>query len=370
MPSFDLNIFSILVLIALLVVIHLVEDTINVKSRLFRMMISATILMNVLEILSWVFNGAAGDFNWYMNYTFNFLFTALGTIVVGLWACYIDYHINKNYKQLFKRWHYFMPAIIMIVLSVINIYYPILFTINSLNEYARLPLIWSSVFLTIIVYIFVLQMVIRAKIVDNRKVLIGVVIFLSLPIVAAILQMLFLGKTLIWPSTAIAVLISYLIFETTANSKDYLTGLFTRERAEEKIDRYLMKKKSFSVIMLDINNFKKINDTKSHHFGDQVLVEISNILLKVFEKSSIVSRYGGDEFIVVSGICDEAILRKKKEEINKTVKESVMVGIIDLKLSCGISICTTPESCAIDEVIIRADNNMYKDKELIKNKKR
>ena len=157
MPSFDLNIFAIIIMIALLAVIYLVKDTVNMKSRLFRMMIITTILMNVLEILSWVFNELTGNLNWYMNYSFNFLFTALGPLVVGLWATYIDFHTFKDFERLKKKWFYFLPAVIMGILSIVNIFYPILFTVNTLNVYARLPLIWTSIPLTIVLYIYILS---------------------------------------------------------------------------------------------------------------------------------------------------------------------------------------------------------------------
>ena len=363
MPSFDLNIFAIIIMIALLAVIYLVKDTVNMKSRLFRMMIITTILMNVLEILSWVFNELTGNLNWYMNYSFNFLFTALGPLVVGLWATYIDFHTFKDFERLKKKWFYFLPAVIMGILSIVNIFYPILFTVNTLNVYARLPLIWTSIPLTIVLYIYILYLVVRAKKADNRKVIIGVILFLSFPIIAAIFQLMFLGKTYLWPSTAIAILISYLIFETTANSRDHLTGIFTRDRAEETIDRYILKAREFSVIMLDINNFKKINDSKGHHFGDQVLVEIASIISRCFKENSTVCRYGGDEFIVVSGIYDREILNQKRIELNEAVNNSHLNDIFNFKLSIGMCICENPEVSTIDQVIILADNDMYKDKE-------
>ncbi|MBI9009426.1 MAG: GGDEF domain-containing protein [Tenericutes bacterium] len=369
MPSFDLNFFAIMILVSLLAIIYLIKDTVNIKSRLFRMMIFTTILMNVIEILSWVFEGQTGEFNWYMNFTFNFLFTALGPVVVGLWACYIDYHTFKDYERLLKKWYYFLPAVIMVLLSFVNIFYPILFTISGTNEYTRLPLIWISIPMTVVVYIYLLILVMKAKKADNKKVVIGVLLFLSFPIVAAVFQMLFFGKTYIWPSTAIAILISYLIFETTSNSKDYLTGIFNRERADETIDRYLLKAKKFSVIMLDINNFKKINDTKGHHFGDQVLVEIASIISSVFHGNATVCRYGGDEFIIVSETYDNKVLLQKKAEIFEAVKNTKLTEISDIKLSCGICICDSTKDCTIDQVIIMADIDMYRDKELTKKEK-
>ncbi|MDC7244219.1 MAG: GGDEF domain-containing protein, partial [Sphaerochaetaceae bacterium] len=152
-----------------------------------------------------------------------------------------------------------------------------------------------------------------------------------------------------------------LIFETTANSKDYLTGLYNRERAEDQIDRYISKKQSFSVIMIDLDNFKQINDTYGHRFGDEVLAEISYIIKTVFFKS-LVSRYGGDEILIVSNLKTESILIKKRFEIEELIKHSRLNEIDNFKISYGFSICDKPNNCSPESIIIEADNNMYRDK--------
>ena len=99
MVSYELNIFAIVILVSLLIVIYMTNDTVNFKNRLFRGLIYTTILMNVFEILSWVFDGLSGNLNYYLNFTFNALLTATTTIVVGLWACYIDYIMFRDYEK-------------------------------------------------------------------------------------------------------------------------------------------------------------------------------------------------------------------------------------------------------------------------------
>lgn len=364
--DFSLNIFAIIILISLLVVIYLTRDTINIKSRLFRMMILLAIFMNATEILSWIFDGKPGNLNYFLNFTFNFLFTAINLVVVGLWACYIDYQIFRDYEKLKQKWYYFLPAIIMFVLSIVNIFYPILFTISEENVYSRLPLLWTSIPLLIISYIFVLVLASKNNKEGNNRVIIGVIIFLSLPIIAAIIQLQFIGLFLIWPTTALAILISYLIFETTANSKDYLTGLFTRERAEELIQRHIFKTAPFSVMMLDIDDFKNINDTEGHHTGDLVLIEIARILQKQFDRKTLVSRYGGDEFLIVLPFADEASIKLVKKNIIDEISKAKVENIHDIKMSFGVAICNNTEDSTIKKVIIEADNDMYRNKGKLK----
>lgn len=366
MQQFELNIFAIIILISLLIVIYLTNDTMSLKIRLFRFMIFMTIFMNFFEILSWVFDSKPGTWNEFFNFTFNAHFTALGTVVAGLWATYIDYLVFKDYKRLRKKWYYFLPAIIMVVLSIVNIFYPILFELQAGNVYTRLPLIWIQAPLTIGMYIYVFYLVLRQADALNRKVLLGVLIFFILPIIAMILQLLYCGLMLVWPATALAVLITYLIFETTSNARDYLTGIFTRERAEEQIQRLLVRKKNFSVIMLDVNDFKNINDDFGHHFGDKVLIFVANILKEVFYQRGLVSRHGGDEFLIVTEITDPVVIHRAREEMNNLIMETAQEEMKSVTLSFGVSTSYYPETKTTEQMIIEADNRMYKDKENMK----
>ena len=363
--SYELNIFAIVILISLLIFVYMTNDTVNIKNRLFRYMIYTTILMNVLEILSWVFNGLPGNLNYSLNFIFNALLSASNTIVVGLWACYIDYILFKDYEKLKKKWYYFLPLMIMIVLSIINLFEPILFNIDSANMYSRLPLIWIAIIMTISIYVYILILVLRNASEYNRRVFYGVLVFLSLPIIAAIIQLNQLGLMLIWPATSLAILISYLIFESTSNARDYLTGIYTRERAEEQINNLIFRKRNFSVIMIDINNFKKINDTYGHHFGDKVLIYVGRTLQKVFNEKSIVSRYGGDEFLVVTEITDEIVLRQIRENFIEMVRSSDE-PMKDLNLSYGASTCYKPKEYNVEKIIIEADNKMYQNNANVK----
>lgn len=369
MYDYTLNIFSIVMLVAFLLVIYFIKDTVNLRSRLFRMMILTTILMNILEILSWSFNGLQGEVNRIFNFTFNFMFTALGTTVASLFACYIDYVVHKNYVRIKTKWYYFLPPVLMVLLSVLNIFFPILFEISTANVYSRLPFLWIQFPMIIILYIYILILVIKKDKTDEKKIIIGVLIFLILPIVSVAIQLSVLGTSLIWPSTSLALILIYIIFQMTSNFKDYLTGLYTRDRAEEKIDRFLLEKKSFSVIMIDLDGFKKINDVYGHHHGDKVLAEIAHIIQSSFDKQTIVSRYGGDEFIIVSPIDNLNELFRKRDVIEYNKNQSESDEVRSLEFSYGVAISHKTDHFTIDSIIIEADNNMYEDKESILRKK-
>ena len=84
---------------------------------------------------------------------------------------------------------------------------------------------------------------------------------------------------------------------------DFLTGLYNRETFEKEFENFVNKninpdKKSF-LIILDLDNFKKVNDSLGHIIGDRVLEEASNVLKSNLKSSDIIGRLGGDEFIIL-----------------------------------------------------------------------
>ena len=295
---YDVNIFAILLLVSLIVIILLKEGRTKKSIDLFKLIIYMNIFMLMLEMASWYFDTQPGEVNYLLNWISNFLFTAMNMVLVGLWASYMDYLLFKDYKRLKKKLFYFGPTIVMIVISVINIFYPILFSINDDNVYERLPFIYVSLLMTIGIYIYMFMLIYKKRDEISGNVLFSVMIFLILPIIGAFIQ-LNSNIMAIWASTAVSVLFIYLLFETTSSAKDYLTGVYRRSRTEEYIETLLRKKRLCTVIMIDIDDFKALNDTYGHPIGDRVLVEFGKVLTRIFRYKAIVSRFGGDEFIVV-----------------------------------------------------------------------
>ncbi|AIO18558.1 putative diguanylate cyclase AdrA [Candidatus Izimaplasma bacterium HR1] len=367
---FDLNIFAIVLLVALLLVVLFKQELITLKGKIFRWIIIVTIIMLALEIFSWVFDGVETRNAYILNFTFNFFFTALNTVVVCLWASYIDYIVYENKERLRRRWYYFQPFIIVFILSIVNIFTPVLFEISDQNVYSRLPFIWISITMTFILYIYALYIVIRNRRYLNSNVLYGVLIFLLLPMIATLFQLWFYGLLVIWPATAVALIFSYLIFETTSSSRDFLTGAYTRMRAEEFIKTLLKRRRKFAVVMIDLDDFKVINDTFGHHVGDDMLIEMTKILKSVFVNKAVVSRYGGDEFLVVVEGSSDGDMQLYRRKIEQALINSESVYAQAQKFSYGVAFCENFESWTMESIITTADNNMYLDKAKNKNHKR
>ena len=157
-------------------------------------------------------------------------------------------------------------------------------------------------------------------------------------------------------------------FRKQANT-DSLTGLFNRryfiEHAEREFNRAQRNKLPLTVISLDIDHFKEINDQYGHPVGDEVLVMISKSLLPNIRTEDVLARIGGEEFSIVlpdTDLTQGLIIaeRIRKQQDSTTLKGSWQ-GEINIKVSVGIA-CLVAQDKLFDALFSRADKALYKAK--------
>ncbi len=122
---------------------------------------------------------------------------------------------------------------------------------------------------------------------------------------------------------------------------DDLTHLFTRkyinDRLHLEVERAHRYKRPFSLLLLDIDHFKKVNDTHGHNAGDMVLKAVSNILSNALRETDVAGRFGGEEFIIVLGETDRRGAEIIAERIRKAI-EKLEVTVESIKLNVTVSI--------------------------------
>lgn len=151
--------------------------------------------------------------------------------------------------------------------------------------------------------------------------------------------------------------------------RDGLTGLFNHALLIELFEKELHKAErdnsSISFVMLDIDYFKKVNDSYGHISGDLILKQVAEILTSSVRSSDIAGRYGGEEFgLVLSGAGAEDA-RLAGEKIRSSVEEnSFDIGKESIKITLSIGICSVgpAETIASEDIIKRADEALYKAK--------
>lgn len=157
---------------------------------------------------------------------------------------------------------------------------------------------------------------------------------------------------------------------------DPLTEIYNRryffELAEKEIKRSQRYGHPLSVAIVDLDNFKKLNDSFGHLVGDQVLVDFSKLCLESLRGADIFGRYGGDEFIVLMPEADCSAARKTAERLRKLVAEKNWVEGQDddgsLTISLGVTCYEGDQDLTFDVLISRADKALYLSKQAGRNK--
>ena len=148
---------------------------------------------------------------------------------------------------------------------------------------------------------------------------------------------------------------------------DPLTGIYNRryiiEKMEEESARFRRYGKTFSLIILDIDFFKRVNDNLGHDCGDYVLAEVARLLRQTLREQDCLARWGGEEFLILLPETDAAGSEVLAERLRAGVEERGFVyhdKRISITLTMGI--CQYTEGITVDEAIRKADNALYEGK--------
>lgn len=146
---------------------------------------------------------------------------------------------------------------------------------------------------------------------------------------------------------------------------DFLTRAYSRDvmfqLLESEMQRYIRYGSEFSIIMIDIDHFKNINDTYGHQTGDEVLASLAGLLKTAIRKSDALGRYGGEEFVALLTETTTPNAVTAAEHIRLTCERHHFIHGKTITISCGVAgIDSDTES--VEDLIRRADENLYRAK--------
>ena len=287
----------------------------------------------------------------------------LGNVMIGyLWAKFIMVHMNIPFSDI-RRNIYRTIGLISIVLLVINIFYPLVFSVSD-GRYQRgfayiIFLIFAAFYILDSLYLYVK----RVKKIGSLK-LFPVHIFLIPVILGVVIQAFFVEIAITWTSIAISVAGIMTALKNEIIFTDCLTGLYNRVYLEFLHKRACNKKDCWvSGIMIDLNGFKQINDNYGHAEGDLALCIVADLLLKSFSEYGVVTRYAGDEFVIMLNTTDDQLIQKiiKSAKKNFVTENEKSDKPYQLSASMGYAI-TNLSNETIDDFMNRIDEQMYQDK--------
>jgi len=328
------------------------------SSRLLRVIIILTILALIIEPITWIFDTKTFSGARLINYSSNFLLVLIAPILIGMWASYLDFQLFGDRKRLSARHFYQYPSYLMLVLLVVNFFFPVFFSISADNVYAESSLFWIRLVIiyAVIVYLVVLIIIHRQNIRTNA--LYGVAAFFVLPTLGSILQLLDQEVFFTWTTLALSVVVVYIFLETTSGNRDYLTNLYSRRALEDYLEHLLDQKIRFTSIMIDLDHFKEVNDEFGHHEGDLVLSEYSKVLKSAFGPRSFVARFGGDEFFAVIRNVDQIDHAKAIAKVYDDLKINRMTAKYPF-MSFSYGIVVDDGLMTLDEIFVLSDKRMY-----------
>ncbi len=143
-------------------------------------------------------------------------------------------------------------------------------------------------------------------------------------------------------------------------NRDQLTGLFNRiaynERMEPDFEEYYRSNVVCSILFIDVNKFKQLNDTYGHKYGDEVLKKVADLIQKHCTKDGYCYRYGGDEFVMFLPYLDRDAAELLRAEMKRAAKK------INIGISIGMAVTNPAENKSLQAYVEVADEDMYRDK--------
>jgi diguanylate cyclase len=161
-----------------------------------------------------------------------------------------------------------------------------------------------------------------------------------------------------------------------ASEKDHLTGLNNVRTFDQRINSLFSKAKGqdkeMSLLMIDIDHFKLINDTYGHPAGDRVIMKVAELLMMFSRPHDVVSRNGGEEFSIIMPDCDSYSCEVRAEKIRQAIEKSTFVlsdkKEIQATISLGWATTIQQNINSVAQLIAKADAGLYQSKQTGRNR--
>ena len=316
------------------------RESIHGDDRIYDCMTIVTILGAAFETLSFVVNRQSFVGARFLNYLSSSI-SYLATAVIGfLWCLYVDLHIYKNHARYRRNVRFVaIPLLIELVCVLYNLLgNGFLFSVSADNVYSRGSFTVIGYLTVYLYFLYSIYLVYHSQEEGLNLDFFPIFYFMG-PCVLVQMQ-------------------SY----SENISTDSLSGLYNRRY----LDRILALKehltqKSVYGIMMDVNDFKQINDLYGHSMGNQAIRVMGNILLKSVPDGGISIRFAGDEFVVLLVCDDPNAVFETMTEINRRLDDLNRSGVEPFKLSVSMGQAKLDPSDP--ETFLREmDERMYEEK--------
>lgn len=325
----------------------------KIKNKQFIYTCITVIIILLLEILdNYIQQSHSTNMIWVLKIS-NMLGFSLCPVVPFILSRFYEKNKKSKFKILIS-----LPLFIYILLSISSIFTGLLFKITPTVLYQRGPLFFLTLTTSILYYIRLIYLS-YINFPDREEE--DIVFFLSILFVVTmccLIQIIFDKIFMIWGGVSMALVMYYMFLREVQFRLDPLTKVNNRLTFEQQLDKPI-KMNNFSIVMLDVDNLKKINDNFGHISGDTVLYECATLIKKNFSHIGKVYRIGGDEFCVICKNTSEGKIKNAIEEITYNLKEKSKNNEIQFSISAGYIFKNDNNIETIKHILYEADQKMY-----------
>jgi diguanylate cyclase (GGDEF)-like protein len=349
-------------------------DHVYMQQKLFIAMAGTLALLLVFDAAARLADGVPGGnfFNWATN-TGLFL---LGPLPPVLWLLYADFQAYRDEKRL-KRLTIPLGAYMLFntALTLGSLFEGWAFWVDAANIYHRGPLVLLSLVPACLILLYTFAFILKNRSRIDERHYYTMLVFPIPAVIGAILQYIWYGLSLIWSGMALSILLIYLNIQDLRLNTDYLTGAYSRRLLDDHLRERMRggpSGKPFSAILIDLDNFKKINDTLGHDAGDSALTDAVGLIKGCLRQGDFISRFGGDEFLVVLDISDKATLTKTVHRIRESFRRFNETQSRPYKLgfSTGYAVYDSARGMDPEQFVSHLDRLMYAEKRRTGKKKK
>ncbi|NLT13261.1 MAG: GGDEF domain-containing protein [Clostridiales bacterium] len=368
---FTINLYSIAILAIIFIQMLRSSDKYLLPQKLFMWVLLVTAVMLVMDILS-RFDGHPGTLYEAANHIGNFMIFLLSPILPSIWLLYTHSRVQKGECKI-RRFLFLLPTLsgVNAVMLILSQFFGWFYTIGAGNIYRRGPMFWFPVAVTLIITVATFILVIANRNKLEKKHFNALLLFPVPPLVCILLQIIYYGTSLILNGATLSILTVFVTIQNERMNLDYLTSAYNRKGLETYIRQKInasTEHKTFAAILLDLDNFKSINDSFGHSTGDHVLVESTKLLRSCLRSDDLIARYGGDEFYIIMNISDPDELeniacriRTRIQEYNDSSNEPYKIGF-----SMGYTVYNFHNHLNVEQFHKQLDGLMYESKRAVK----
>ena len=346
-----LGVLNILALVVLCYMLYQNEILDSIKKRYYTLAVCITSIVVLAEI-----GTSISEYSMGFPRVFNIIANLVGFSVSPFIPQILVKVLEKDYSQI--KIFRMLPCMVNLVLTVLSPWFGFIFWISSDNVYNR----GSLFFIYITSYIWSMGILLKSTLNEREyywdntgKTSLYITLFVFL---GTIMQIFDRSLHTTWICVTFALALYYAFVCEPNYRIDKLTGILNRAAYEREL-KHLEELGSATIIYFDIDNFKKVNDTYGHPYGDYCLSTIASIIQEVFRPIGFCYRIGGDELCVLSEQTDEDIFTNALEHITQRVAACREVDKRIPMVSFGYSFYNQVNHGSITEAIKDVDKQLY-----------